>query len=332
MRPSRWFAIESPGAGASGALAVIAAHGPPDAINAVFSTFAWDPIAIAAHAVRTVPIAGDLVVARPSADHIILTPLASQPIIDALCAALAAAGFAPAPAADPRELFPEAADLIEACILDAIARAPSPRAIDILLAQRTLWNDAAPQPIDPAMRALDHLAAPPRVVVVGRPNIGKSSALNAMATRAIAIAADAPGTTRDHIGADIDCDGLTVHWIDTPGIPAPGAAPVSDLDALAITRARESIAAADLILSAIDSLAGEVDPAELPPRARSLPTVRFALRADLGPIDPSISLRTSALHNEGFPELARAVRAALIPDAILAHPTRWRFHPALPEF
>lgn len=331
MRPDRWFAIESPGAGASGALAVIAVHGPPDAINEVFTAFAWAPIEIGAHALRAVPIAGDLVVARPSAAHLILTPLASRPIIDALCAALTSVGFTSAPAIDPRDRFPEAADLVEACILDAIARAPSPRAIDILLAQRALWRDSASSPLDSAMRALDHLLAPPRVVVVGRPNIGKSSALNAMAARAIAIAADAPGTTRDHLGADIDCDGLTVHWIDTPGIPAPGAAPVGDLDAIAIARAREAITNADLILSAIDPIGGEVDPAELPTPARALPSLRFALRADLGPVDPSIAIRTSALRDLGFPELGRAVRAALIPDAILTRPTRWRFHPALPE-
>lgn len=328
------FALDSPppGAGWGGAaLAVLTLHAASaDALARIARAIRIAPLpAPGAITLRAALGNAECIVARPTVHSAILTPLASPIVLEAIIATLTSAGCAQSDALDPRARYPEAQDLIEACAVDTLARAPSSRAIDILLDQRAAWRDpASPLSADP--NPLDHLLRPPRIVVVGRPNIGKSTLLNAMARRAVAIVADEPGATRDHIGADLDCDGLRVHWIDTPGIPSPGAPPLHPLDAHALERARPVIAAADLILRAVDPRAGAVDRAELPPLPASTRILSFAIRADLGlPAEP-VPLRTAASFDRGLPELALAIRRALVPDAILTSPAKWRFHPALP--
>jgi tRNA modification GTPase len=64
-----------------------------------------------------------------------------------------------------------------------------------------------------------------RVVLVGRPNTGKSSLFNALATRAGALVDNRPGTTRDYVTAELDLDGVKCLLVDTAGIdPAPESA------------------------------------------------------------------------------------------------------------
>jgi len=57
-----------------------------------------------------------------------------------------------------------------------------------------------------------------RVVLVGRPNTGKSSLFNALLGHAGAMVSDRPGTTRDYLTAELDLDGLKCQLIDTAGI------------------------------------------------------------------------------------------------------------------
>ena len=56
------------------------------------------------------------------------------------------------------------------------------------------------------------------MVLVGAPNAGKSSLLNALAGTDTAIVTDIPGTTRDVIRQEINLNGLPVHIIDTAGM------------------------------------------------------------------------------------------------------------------
>jgi tRNA modification GTPase len=57
-----------------------------------------------------------------------------------------------------------------------------------------------------------------RVVLVGPPNVGKSSLLNALAEQDIALVTDTAGTTRDRIIEEITIEGMPIHIIDTAGI------------------------------------------------------------------------------------------------------------------
>jgi len=86
------------------------------------------------------------------------------------------------------------------------------------------------------------------VVIVGRPNAGKSSLLNALASREAAIVTDIAGTTRDVLREQITIDGLPLHIIDTAGLRDS-----DDLvEKLGIERAYQEIEKADAILLLLD--------------------------------------------------------------------------------
>lgn len=82
------------------------------------------------------------------------------------------------------------------------------------------------------------------VVILGAPNVGKSSLLNALARREAAIVTEEAGTTRDLIEVALDVNGLRVRITDTAGIRS-GAGFV---EAIGIERARERARSADLVL------------------------------------------------------------------------------------
>ncbi|ALK11048.1 tRNA modification GTPase MnmE [Blastochloris viridis] len=82
------------------------------------------------------------------------------------------------------------------------------------------------------------------VVIAGPPNAGKSSLLNALARREVAIVSATPGTTRDAIEVHLDLDGVAVTVIDTAGL-RDGVDPV---EAEGIKRALARMALADLVL------------------------------------------------------------------------------------
>lgn len=86
-----------------------------------------------------------------------------------------------------------------------------------------------------------------RVAIIGAPNAGKSSLLNALAARDVAITSPIPGTTRDAIEVHLDLDGFPVLLTDTAGIRAT----TDEIEALGIDRARRAAAAADLVLQLV---------------------------------------------------------------------------------
>jgi tRNA modification GTPase len=108
------------------------------------------------------------------------------------------------------------------------------------------------------------------LAIVGRPNAGKSSLLNALSGQDSAIVTEIPGTTRDVLREWIDLDGIPVHLADTAGIRNTE----DSIEIEGVRRARAALAAADLALLVIDATAGSgrqdglLD--ELPEPARTL--------------------------------------------------------------
>ena len=86
------------------------------------------------------------------------------------------------------------------------------------------------------------------VVIVGAPNAGKSSLLNALAGSDVAIVSDEPGTTRDLIEIKLDLEGLSVLVTDTAGLRETE----GKVEKIGIERALERASAADLVLALID--------------------------------------------------------------------------------
>lgn len=87
-----------------------------------------------------------------------------------------------------------------------------------------------------------------RVVISGRPNVGKSSLLNQLSGEDNAIVTDTPGTTRDVLRAHIHIDGLPLHIVDTAGIRDSD----DPIEREGIRRAQQEIANADRILLLMD--------------------------------------------------------------------------------
>ena len=90
-----------------------------------------------------------------------------------------------------------------------------------------------------------------RTAIVGRPNAGKSSLLNALLQEERAIVTDIPGTTRDTIEESIKIGGVPLVLMDTAGLRETD----NTIERIGIERAKESMERADLILAVIDGSA-----------------------------------------------------------------------------
>jgi len=88
-----------------------------------------------------------------------------------------------------------------------------------------------------------------RVVIVGKPNVGKSSLLNTFLSQKRAIVSHEPGTTRDTIEEVIRLDGIPLRLIDTAGIRRPS----GEIEREGVERSRDKAHDADLVLVVLDS-------------------------------------------------------------------------------
>lgn len=161
-----------------------------------------------------------------------------------------------------------------------------------------------------AMRIRDGLT----IAVTGPPNVGKSSIVNALAMRDVAIVTAIAGTTRDAIEVPIDLGGVAAVLIDTAGLRDTD----DPVEAIGIARARQRAATADLVLAVASA-----DAPEWPDNATGL---RLLNKCDLAaPAVPAGVLRVSAATGAGLPELRDTLSAwahnALRPGepALLSH-------------
>ncbi|MBY6241805.1 tRNA uridine-5-carboxymethylaminomethyl(34) synthesis GTPase MnmE [Methylosinus sp. Sm6] len=150
----------------------------------------------------------------------------------------------------------------------------------------------------PLMREMEELArqAPAAerlregflVLLLGPPNSGKSTLLNALAQRDVAIVSDIPGTTRDMIEVHLDIGGLPVTLVDTAGLRETA----DEIERLGVSRTRARIGEADLSLWLSEG--GKEPPAD-EIAAGAGDCIRIATKADVRvPVgaDLAISART----------------------------------------
>lgn len=94
-----------------------------------------------------------------------------------------------------------------------------------------------------------------RIAIIGRPNVGKSMLLNALAGQERVIVSDVAGTTRDAVDLDVDAPEGQFTLVDTAGIRRPGKLGVG-IERHSVTRAREAIERCDVAVLVIDGTIG----------------------------------------------------------------------------
>ncbi|MBI5399695.1 tRNA uridine-5-carboxymethylaminomethyl(34) synthesis GTPase MnmE [Candidatus Saganbacteria bacterium] len=176
----------------------------------------------------------------------------------------------------------------------------------------------------PANRIFHHGLA---TVIVGRPNVGKSSLLNALLGEERAIVTEIPGTTRDAIEEMMEIDGLPFRFIDTAGL---GEAK-DRAEELGVARAEKELAAADLAIVVIDA-SQPIDLVDMQiwEKATRQPRLLVMNKADLGVVANCASLvgavdkcRTvivSAGTGERLDDLKKALSAAAKEAFVLEGP------------
>jgi GTPase len=104
----------------------------------------------------------------------------------------------------------------------------------------------------------EEITEPIRVAIVGRPNVGKSSLVNAILGEDRQIVSDIPGTTRDTIDTQVQVNGRDYLLIDTAGIRRKGKV-YERIEKYAVVKAMDAIARCDVALIMIDAADGIVE-------------------------------------------------------------------------
>ncbi|MEH2232923.1 MAG: tRNA uridine-5-carboxymethylaminomethyl(34) synthesis GTPase MnmE [Nostoc sp.] len=117
-----------------------------------------------------------------------------------------------------------------------------------------------------------------KVAIVGRPNVGKSSLLNAWSRSDRAIVTDLPGTTRDVVESQLVVGGIPVQVLDTAGIRET----TDQVEKIGVERSRRAANAADLVLLTIDASAGWTeDDEEIYEKVQHRPLILVINKIDL---------------------------------------------------
>ncbi len=154
-----------------------------------------------------------------------------------------------------------------------------------------------------------------KVAIVGCPNVGKSSLLNAWSRSDRAIVTDLPGTTRDVVESQLVVGGIPVQVLDTAGIRET----VDQVEKIGVERSRRAAQAADLVLLTIDASTGwtAADQA-IYEQVQHRPLILVINKTDLAPaaqvsFPDSINrvVQTAAAHSQGIDALETTILDAV---------------------
>jgi GTPase len=156
----------------------------------------------------------------------------------------------------------------------------------------------------------------PRVAVVGRPNVGKSTLVNRILGRRAAITQEKPGVTRDRVTYQADWAGRRFELVDTGGWEPKA----TGLRASVVAQAERAMADADLVLFVVDATVGVTEEdAAVAARLRRgrVPVILVANKVDSAAAEPQVAglwslglgepLPVSSLHGRGAGDLLDAV-------------------------
>jgi tRNA U34 5-carboxymethylaminomethyl modifying GTPase MnmE/TrmE len=215
--------------------------------------------------------------------------------------------------------YPEASDDIEIAMLKTLAIAKSPLAVPLLLQQPEKLRTATSSEEDFVRAAiLHHLIVPPTVVLLGAPNTGKSTLMNALTKQDTSIVHHLPGATRDAVGARINCGGLVIDLYDLPGFRESD----DPIEQAAIALAKTIANAATLTI-----LIADEDHEWLETTCNS---IAVATKSDIH-VRADADICVSAQAGENMQELAIAIRDAIIPSNVLQSDRPWFFYSPMTE-
>ncbi|MBD2234338.1 tRNA uridine-5-carboxymethylaminomethyl(34) synthesis GTPase MnmE [Phormidium tenue] len=161
-----------------------------------------------------------------------------------------------------------------------------------------------------------------KVAIVGRPNVGKSSLLNAWSRCDRAIVTDLPGTTRDVVESQLVVGGIPIQVLDTAGIREAS----DPVEQMGIARSRQVAQSADLVLLTIDAAAGwtEADQ-QLYESVQETCLILVVNKVDLVAADAASQLllpynvptvHTAAANQQGIDALEQAILSAIHADRL----------------
>ncbi len=160
-----------------------------------------------------------------------------------------------------------------------------------------------------------------KVAIVGRPNVGKSSLLNAWSRSDRAIVTDLPGTTRDVVDSQLVVGGIPIQVLDTAGIRETE----DVVEKIGVERSRQAAQSADLVLMVIDASVGWIEKdAEIYATVCDRPVILVINKIDLaisdrGRGEPEIPfVKTAASQQQGIEDLEAAILQCIHQDAIAA--------------
>jgi tRNA modification GTPase len=162
-----------------------------------------------------------------------------------------------------------------------------------------------------------------QVAILGRPNVGKSSLLNAWSRSDRAIVTPLPGTTRDVVESQLIVDGIPVRVLDTAGIRETE----DVVEKIGVERSRAAARAADLILLVIDATLGwQAAETEIAAQIAGKKTILVVNKIDLVDRVPDLNLPanviaivpTAAAENQGIDRLESAIIETIGSDKLQA--------------
>ncbi len=147
------------------------------------------------------------------------------------------------------------------------------------------------------------------ICLVGSPNVGKSSLMNALLDKNRAIVSSVPGTTRDILEDDMRLNGINIRLIDTAGIRET----TEEIEAEGIRRTHSAIADADLVLLVLDANKGigeeEKNLIAKMPEAKTVTIFNKIdlIKGDFDPKDFPHPVKISALNKWGLEDLTKKI-------------------------
>ena len=152
-----------------------------------------------------------------------------------------------------------------------------------------------------------------KTVILGKPNVGKSSLLNALLNEDKAIVTSYRGTTRDTIEANLNMGGIILHLIDTAGVRDT----LDPVEKIGISKTLKALDDAELVLLVLDHETGiEDEDKELLELSKDKKRIIIANKCDIASdlITTDKYIDISALNKEGLDELEKEIHSYFIND------------------